>query len=110
QGRDAASAPTIEAAIQVSLDALDEDVREASTKLSVFGMQVWDAGLTALGVRGAAEVMRALTGAEVIVEQASSRFKDTREWAFKHALTREVAYASLGDDQLKELHARAGQW
>jgi tetratricopeptide (TPR) repeat protein len=110
QGRDAASAPTIEAAIQVSLDALEEDVREASTKLSVFGMQVWDAGLTALGVRSAAEVMRALTSAEVIVEQASSRFKDTREWAFKHALTREVAYASLGDDQLKELHARAGQW
>ena len=44
-GRDAASAPTIEAAIQVSLDALDEDVREAATKLSVFGMQLWDAGL-----------------------------------------------------------------
>lgn len=110
QGRDAASAPTIEAAIQVSLDALDEDVRDASTKLSVFGMQVWDSALTSLGVRNAGEVMRALTAAEVIVEQASSRFKDTREWAFKHALTREVAYASLGDDQLKELHARAGQW
>ena len=110
QGRDAASAPTIEAAIQVSLDALDEDVREASTKLSVFGMQVWDSGLISLGGRNAGDVMRALSNAEVIVEQASSRFKDTREWAFKHALTREVAYASLGDDQLKELHARAGQW
>lgn len=110
QGRDAASAPTIEAAIQVHLDALDEEVREAATKLSVFGMQVWDAGLVALGVRGAAEAIRALTSAEVLVEQASSRFKETREWAFKHALTREVAYASLGDDQLKELHARAGQW
>jgi len=110
QGRDAASAPTIEAAIQVHLDALDEDVRDAATKLSVYGMQVWDAGLTALGVRNAAESIRALTSAEVLVEQASSRFKETREWAFKHALTREVAYASLGDDQLKDLHARAGQW
>jgi len=110
QGRDAASAPTIEAAIQVSLDALDEDVRDAATKLSVFGMQVWDAGLTALGVRSAADAVRALTAAEILVEQSSSRFKETREWAFKHALTREVAYASLGDDQLKELHTRAGQW
>ncbi len=110
QGRDAASAPTIEAAIQVSLDALDEEVRDASTKLSVFGMQVWGAGLAALGVRNGTDVMRALTAAEVVVEQASSRFKDSREWAFKHALTREVAYASLGDDQLKDLHARAGQW
>ena len=110
QGRDAASAPTIEAAIQVHLDALDEEVREAATKLSVFGMQIWDAGLAALGVKNATDVMRALTAAELLVEQASSRFKETREWAFKHALTREVAYASLGDDQLRELHAKAGRW
>lgn len=110
QGRDAASAPTIEAAIQVSLDALDEEAREGAMKLSVFGMQVWDAGLSALGVKSAADILRALTSAEILVEQASSRFKDSREWAFKHALTREVAYASLGDEQLKELHARAGQW
>ncbi len=110
QGRDAASAPTIEAAIQVHLDALDEDVRESAMKLAVFGMQVWDAGLAALGVRNEAEVMRTLTQAEVLVEHASSRFKETREWAFKHALTREVAYASLGEEQLKELHAKAGGW
>ncbi|MBX3211005.1 MAG: protein kinase [Labilithrix sp.] len=110
QGRDAASAPTIEAAIQVHLDALDEDVREAAMKLSVFGLQVWDAGLAALGVKNAAEVMRALTVAEIIVEQATSRFKETREWAFKHALTREVAYAALGEEQLKELHTQAGRW
>jgi eukaryotic-like serine/threonine-protein kinase len=110
QGRDAASAPTIEAAIQVSLDALDEDARDAAAKLSVFGMQVWDAGLASLGVKSAPEAMRALTSAEVLVEQASSRFKEIREWAFKHALTREVAYASLGDEQLKELHASAGRW
>lgn len=109
-GRDAASAPTIEAAIQVSLDALDEDVRDAAQKLSVYGMQVWEAGLAELGVSGTADILRALTSAEVLVEQASSRFKETREWAFKHALTREVAYASLGDDQLKDLHASAGQW
>src|SRR5262249_6400069 len=110
QGRDAASAPTIEAAIQVHLDALEEDVREAAIKLSVFGMQVWDAGLAALGLKNASEMMRALTTAEVLVEQVSSRFRETREWAFKHALTREVAYASLGDEELRTLHARAGQW
>jgi tetratricopeptide (TPR) repeat protein len=110
QGRDAASAPTIEAAIQVHLDALEEDVREAAMKLAVFGLQVWDAGLEALGVKNASEVLRTLTAAEVIVEQASSRFKETREWAFKHALTREVAYASLGEEQLKSLHTQAGLW
>jgi tetratricopeptide (TPR) repeat protein len=110
QGRDATSALTIEAAIQVHLDALDEDLRVAVARLSVFGLQGWDAGLDHLGVRGAHEALRALGAAELLVEQAGSRFRDCREWAFKHALTREVAYASLGEDDLRELHARAGRW
>ncbi len=110
KGQDATAAATIEAAIQVHLDALDDTAREAAAKLSVFGLVGWDAGLAALGVAQAAEVLRALAGAEVINEQAQSRFKGTREWAFKHALMREVAYASLGEEMLKETHARAGGW
>src|SRR6202042_2710607 len=53
---------------------------------------------------------RALSGSEILLEQATSRFKDTREWSFKHALMREVAYASLGEDALRAMHARAGHW
>ncbi len=110
QGRDAADAPTIEAAIQVHLDALDDSVRTAAAKLAVFGQRGWDAGLSALGVPNAGDELRALATSEVIVEQASSRFKETREWAFKHALMREVAYASLGELALRDAHARAGRW
>ena len=110
KGQDATAAPTIEAAIQVHLDALEDSAREAAAKLSVFGLVGWDGGLTALGVPSSSEVLRALSGAEVLVEQAQSRFRETREWAFKHALMREVAYASLGEDLLKECHARAGKW
>lgn len=110
QGRDPAGALTIEAALQVHLDALDEDLRDAVTRLSVFGLNGWDVGLTALGVPRAHEALRALSGAEILLEQAGSRFRDAREWAFKHALAREVAYASLGEDDLRELHARAGRW
>jgi tetratricopeptide (TPR) repeat protein len=109
-GRDATSAPTIEAAIQVHLDALEDGQREAAIKLAVFGLVGWDSGLAALGVPNAGETLRALAGAEVLFEQATSRFKETREWAFKHALMREVAYASLGEDALKSMHALAGRW
>ncbi len=109
-GRDATSAPTIEAAIQVNLDALDENARAAASLLAVFGQRGWDAGLAALGVAGAADTMRALGTSELIVEQASSRFKDTREWAFKHALIREVAYTALGEGPMREAHAKAGRW
>ena len=110
QGRDATSAPTIEAAMQVHLDALDDNAREAAAKLAVFGLVGWDAGLASLGVKDAAESLRALAAADILHEQATSRFKATREWAFKHAIMREVAYASLGDEQLRECHAYAGRW
>ena len=62
QGRDAVAAPTIEAAIQVNLDALDEDVRDAAARMSVFGPQGWEAALVELGVEGASEKLRAARG------------------------------------------------
>ncbi len=110
KGQDATSAPTIEAAIQVHLDALEDGSREAAVKLSVFGMVGWDLGLAALDVPNAGEALRQLAGSEILFEQATSRFKDTREWSFKHALMREVAYASLGEEALRMLHAKVGHW
>jgi serine/threonine protein kinase/predicted ATPase len=109
-GRDANSAPTIEAAIQVSLDALDEASRDAVARLSVFGLSGWDAGLEALGVGTPHKALRQLAAADLLIEQADSRLAGAREWAFKHALVRDVAYASLGEQQKKMLHAKAGTW
>jgi len=109
-GKDAAEAPTIEAAIQVHLDALDDTTRDAARRLSVFGLQGWDHGLEALGVRDVTTTLKALAAAEIITEHAPSRFGGTREWAFKHALMHEVAYASLGEAMAAPLHARAGAW
>ncbi len=109
-GKDATRAATIEAAIQVHLDALDDSGRDAAARLAVFGMNGWDAGMEALGVPKASDVLRSLASVEVLVEQAESRFTGMREWGFKHALMREVAYAALGEDALKTLHALAGQW
>jgi eukaryotic-like serine/threonine-protein kinase len=109
-GRDAADAPTIEAAMQVHLDALEDTARDAAAKLAVFGQIGWDAGLDAVGVAHAADLIRELAAAEIVVEQARARFPGTREFAFKHALMHEVAYASLGEDALHDCHARAGRW
>jgi tetratricopeptide (TPR) repeat protein len=109
-GKDMGTAPTIEAAIQVSLDALEESTRDAVVRASVFGMSVWDAGLAALGVSDAATALRKLVGAELLVEHTGSRFSGTREYLFKHALVRDVAYASAGEQQKKELHASAARW
>lgn len=109
-GRDTTHAPTIEAAIQVSMDALSEECRDALGRLSVFGTSCWDAGLEAMNVGDAESLMRELAGTEVLVEQATSRFSDAREWVFKHALVREVAYESLSEEARRELHALAADW
>lgn len=104
------SAPTIEAAIEASLDALDVDCRLAVERLSVFGQSCWDAALDALGQPHSERVLARLVEAEVLREQSSSRFRGTREFAFKHALVRDVAYGALSEEAKTELHARAGVW
>ena len=109
-GKDVAKAPTIEAAIQVSLDALDDQSRDAVVRASVFGFSVWDAGVAAIGVGEPEAALRRLVSAELLVENARSRFAGTREFLFKHALVREVAYASAGEDLKASLHASAARW
>jgi hypothetical protein len=109
-GRGTETAATIEAAIQVSLDALDERCRDAVLRLSIFGLSGWDGGLLALGVASPETALKQLAAADLLVEQAGSRLAGAREWAFKHALVRDVAYASLADPQKKALHALAGAW
>ncbi len=109
-GRDAGHAPTIEAAIQVSLDQLDEECRDAVGRLSVLGLTGWDSALEALGMPHAESLMKALATSELLIEQNTSRFAGTREWSFKHALVREVAYKSLGDLERSELHELAARW
>jgi serine/threonine protein kinase/tetratricopeptide (TPR) repeat protein len=109
-GKDMGTAPTIEAAIQVSLDALEESTRDAVVRASVFGMSVWEAGVVSLGVDEAASSLRKLVSAELIVEHPGSRFAGTREYLFKHALVRDVAYASAGEELKKQLHAAAARW
>lgn len=103
-------APTIEAAIQASLDSLDVESRDAVGRLSVFGLTCWDAGLEALGMPDAEGRLRELAAAEILVEQSSSRFSGSREWLFKHSLFRDVIYSSLGELERKELHALAADW
>src|SRR5690606_34608641 len=67
RGKPVATVPTIEAAIQVSLDALDEAARDAIVKMSVFGLSAWDEGLEAVGVDDLDEVLTRLIEADLVV-------------------------------------------
>ena len=109
-GKPLAAVPTIEAAIQVSLDALEPAAYDALLRMSALGLAVWDKAVGALGVWDPAAALARLAEAELVVEREVSRFAGNRELWFKHALVRDVAYASLSESLRAELHARAANW
>ena len=63
----------------------------------------------AVARRRAAE-LRAARGADFIRRRSGSSFPGEREFVIKHALTREVAYASLPKARRAKLHASLAQW
>ncbi len=110
RGTNVAIAPTIEAAIQVSLDSLDERHADAVGRLSVLGATVWHAALSHLGVENADLALRALVENEILIPHAPSRFAFSAEYQFKHTMIRDVAYARLGRTERRQLHQLAADW
>ena len=109
-GKSPDKAATIEAAIQVSLDALDDESRAAVVRIAILGLSVWDEGIARLGVPDPSGALKKLVAAEILVEQRKSRFAGTREYLFKHGLIRDVAYAMAADGLKKELHGKVAEW
>jgi tetratricopeptide (TPR) repeat protein len=81
----------------------------------VFGEVCWDSGVVMLlGETMAAttvdEWLARLVDQEVLVIPADSRFPGERQLAFRHALLREGAYATLTTDDARLAHRLAGEW
>jgi predicted ATPase len=110
RGTNVAIAPTIEAAIQVSLDSLDDRHADAVGRLSVLGATVWHAALSELGVDDADVALSALVENEILVPHEPSRFAFSAEYQFKHTMIRDVAYARLGRTERRQLHQLAAGW
>src|SRR5205807_1262272 len=47
---------------------------------------------------------------EILLSQPSSRVAGQGEWLFRQAVVRDAAYASLLDEDRRDLHTRAGEW
>ncbi|HEX2735948.1 MAG TPA: protein kinase [Polyangiaceae bacterium] len=109
-GARVSQAPTIEAAIQVSLDALVAEQRRALAYFSVLGQTGWDDALEYLGVDDPESPLEELEHAGILMPEPGSRFVGMREWQFKHALVRDVVYQSLAEDERRHLHGRAAEW
>jgi class 3 adenylate cyclase/tetratricopeptide (TPR) repeat protein len=96
---------SIHGVIAARVDLLDASSREALRRCSVMGRVFWP---RAVGVDEA--LISALGPRALVSEHAESTVAGMREFAFKHALTHDVAYSTLPRTERRELHGQVGRW
>jgi len=101
---------SVEAAVQARLDALPRAERDLLRRASVLGRRFWAEALEVMGEPDADALLGMLRRRELVVPEARARLVDTREWSFRHAVTQEVALASLTEEQRAHLHRAAAGW
>lgn len=115
EGRDNELPESVFAMVQSRLLGLAVEERRVLRAASVFGQSFWERGVGAL-LGGAettvyvSEWLKELCARELIVKQRRSQFAGEDEYAFRHALLREAAYAMLTDADRTLGHKLAGDW
>jgi eukaryotic-like serine/threonine-protein kinase len=105
---------TVLAMVQGRLEALPAAARRVLRAASIFGDAFWRGGVTALCGDDAGsvvgEALKTLDEAELIQRRADQRFAAEEEYAFRHAIVREAAYAALTEKDRVLGHRLAGAW
>ncbi len=109
---DAASLPdTVQGVIAARLDALEIDEKELLQTASVLGKVFWSGGIAALGAGEAVdERLQRLVRKEFLRRERSTSMTGEMEFAFRHALVRDVAYSQLPRASRATKHCLAAAW
>jgi len=100
---------TVQAVVSARVDLLDPVEKQALQAASVIGRIFWAGPVYEL-VREGEPDLRVLEERDFIRRRPGSSIAGDREYAIKHALTREVAYASLPRARRARLHAAFARW
>lgn len=103
---------TVLALAEARIARLDPERRRVLRAASVFGEVFWADGVSTLldGSETTDATLRALVADELLVARPASKFPSANEFAFRHGLLRDVAYAILTDEDRAAAHRRAGEW
>ena len=98
---------SIRGIIAARLDAIPSPERSLLLSASVVGRIFWDGVLAQLAPHDGqlSELLDSLEGRDLVRREAVSRFQGQQQFRFKHALIREVAYATLPRAKRREAHA-----
>ncbi len=104
---------SVQAVIAARLDMLPPDHKALLAEASVVGQVFWAGALIAVGERVADEVgdaLDALAAKQLVRRRRESSLAGEREYAFAHALVRDVAYAQLPRAVRADRHAATAVW
>jgi tetratricopeptide (TPR) repeat protein len=115
EGKDVALPETVLAMVETRLGRLPFEARRVLRAASVFGEVCWEGGVVtllgeAMPAAVVAEWLVTLIEQELLMVRPDSRFPGDRELAFRHALLREGAHATLTADDERVMHRLAGEW
>ena len=102
--------PTVQGVIAARLDVLPPAEKTLLQDASVLGKVFWRGGVEALGSTVSEDVLVSLTRRELLRRARSSTVAGETEFAFRHALVRDVAYGQIPRAARAEKHRRAGEW
>jgi hypothetical protein len=107
---DGASLPeTVQGIIAARLDVLDREEKELLQDAAVLGRVFWVGGL-ARERREAEAALHRLERREFVQRERRSSVANETEYAFRHALVREVAYEQIPRAQRGDKHRRVADW
>lgn len=100
---------SVQGVLAARIDLLPAGEKAALQAGAVVGRTFWPAAVEALLGEGSPNY-ELLEERDFIRRRAGSTMPGEREFAIKHALTREVAYASLPKSRRARLHASLAEW
>jgi hypothetical protein len=109
EGRSRELPESVLAMVESRLARLESEAREVLRAASVFGTRFWVEGVCTL-VANAGDWMEPLVAREMIEASPSTRFAGETEYAFRHALVRDAAYAMLTASGREAAHRSAAAW
>jgi tetratricopeptide (TPR) repeat protein len=112
--------PTLTGVLQARLDGLTPWEKTVLRRAAVVGREFWDDALVEFSRTAAArgeagegdtrEALESLRRKELVYRRESSAFTGAREYTFKHALLRSVAYDNVLKRERRRLHREAAGW
>jgi tetratricopeptide (TPR) repeat protein len=100
----------LQVVIGARVDALPEEEKRLLQDAAIVGTTFWDDLLRRLGWADVEERLRSLSERDLIRRSSQSSFAGAQEYAFKHALIREVVYRSVTRAARAGKHLTVASW